>query len=347
MEDVPPTSPGSLAAQRAPPVASGHSTTAALLPTQSPTASVLPHQLHGAPSSNVFVTEFGMAQSSLGRGGPFYMNVMAAAVPHAGYQPPYGVAVQPQHGFYPLYPGASTPPQLFQSPQYAIHNIPVPNPAYYQQQGPTVSQYHPIQVYQPQSPPESSQTRQSGWYGQGQMSPASYAYPPTAVYYYPTNATFAAPVPPPPPPPQMPIHNTPVPPSVDPRTAPPPIAAGSSGHGLSYPTRRPPRPKTDIAEPDTMDSRQTVSRGPPRRPKQRGEWPPSQDDSDTSNTYIGIRICDLDRESAAPYRSNESCQPRLQRGTRAGIPLLDLEKQLRICELQGRADMHIGSTKAP
>jgi hypothetical protein len=242
-------------------------------PTQSPSASSAPLQLHGDIRSNAFVSQFDMTQSSANRQPSFSMDAMAAALPHVGYSAPYGPNQYSQHG---PYPGVTSPmpTQPLPHPQYGLQGAPAPNPPYYPQQGVPMLQYYPMPMYHAHPPCEPLQASQNVAYAQGQMpsntlSQASHG--PQPFHYYPTSPPFAAPTRP-----QPQISSWPTSPprrQVDPRTAPPPIVTGSSGRGIGYVNGRSPRSSTRIEESGAVDGSQGVVRGPPRKPKQRGQLP--------------------------------------------------------------------------
>lgn len=241
-------------------------------PTQSPTASGPPLQPHDASPNNAFVSQFDMTLSSANRHSSFSMDGMATALPHPGYSTPYHPGAQPQHGLYPVVTSAM-PTQLFQPVQYGIPGVAAAIPTYYPQQGLPMQQYYPMPMYHAHPPPQQPvQPRQNMVYAPGQMAPNVHPqapHGPQPVQYYPKNPVFATP-------PQVPPHVTrqhssaPQKP-VDPRTAPPPIVTGSSGRGLAHLDGRSPKPNTSTDGTDGVDGLQPVVRGPPRKPKQRGE----------------------------------------------------------------------------
>lgn len=268
MGDVPHTRPGPQDAQQAPAIASGHSTMPQ--PAQSPTASVPPHERHDASPSNAFISQFDMTQSPSNRQSSFSMGGMATALPHLGYSIPYHPGAQLQHGLYPVVT-AAMPAQLFQPAQYGVSGISAPVPAYYPQQGVPMQQYYPVPMYHAHPPPRQlAQPRQNMVYAPDQMARnirPQVSHGPPPVQYPPLHAAFATP--------QVSPHVqrqhslAPRKPA-DPRTAPPPIVTGSSGRGLTHSDGRTPRHNTNADGTDGVDGLQPV-RGPPRKPKQRGE----------------------------------------------------------------------------
>ena len=268
MGDVLHTNRGSQDVQQAPAIASGQSTMSP--PTQSPTASGPPHEPHDASPSNAFVSQLDMTQSPANRQSSFSMDGMATALPHPGYSIPYHTGAQPQHGLYPVVT-AAMPAQLFPPVQYGVPGVASPVPTYYPQQGLPMQQYYPVPMYHAHPPPQQPvQPRQNMAYAPGQMAPNIYpqAHGPPPVQYHSTNTAFATPRISP----HVPRQHSSAPRKpADPRTAPPPIVTGSSGRGLPHLDGRAPRPNISTDGTDGVDGLQPVVRGPPRKPKQRGE----------------------------------------------------------------------------
>lgn len=258
---------GSKDARQAPPIADGHSTMPP--PAQSPTASSPPPQLPGDVPNNAFISQFDITQSSANQQSSFNMNAMATALPHSGYNVPYGHGAQPQQV---LYPGATSPmsTQSLQPHQYGIQGFSNPNPQYYPQQGPPIQQYYPMPMYHTHPPPESLPARPTLIYAPGNVPsnvPTYVPHAPAAFHYYPT-ASFPAPARN-----QIRTSNQPALATrnpIDPRTAPPPIVTGSSGRGVGYVDGRSLRPNARTEESGFVEVNQGVVRGPPRKPKQRG-----------------------------------------------------------------------------
>ena len=265
MGDVPHKSRGSQDAQQTLAIVSGHSTMSH--PTQAPTASGPPHEPHDTSPRNAFVSQFDMTQSPANRQSSFSMDGMATALLHPGYSIPYHPGAQPQHGPYPVVT-AAMPAQLFQLAQYGVPGVAAPVPTYYPQQGLPMQQYYPVPMYHAHPPPQQPvQPRQSMVYAPGQMAPNIYpqAHGPPPVRYHTAFATPRVS-------PHVPRQHSSVPRKpADPRTAPPPIVTGSSGRGLTHLDGRAPRPNTSTDGTDGVDEIQPIVRGPPRKPKQRGE----------------------------------------------------------------------------
>lgn len=269
MGDAPPENRGSQDAQQAPLIARGDS--AMSPPAQSTTASGSPPlQLQGEPPSNAFVSQFDMTQPSRNRHSSFNMDPMAAALHHVEYGAPYGPGLQPQQGPDPGVT-AAMPAQVV-PPQHGLHGMSVPRPPYYPQQGSPMQQYYSIPMYHGHPPSWPLQGRQSVVYAHGQMPPSTHPQAPQGqppFSYYPTSQYFATPTRP-----QSQMSNLPGPlprTQVDPRTAPPPIATGSNGRGTGHVHGRSPKPRTKVEEQASVDGNQSVVRGPPRKPKQRGQ----------------------------------------------------------------------------
>lgn len=240
-------------------------------PAQSTTASGSPPlQLQGEPPSNAFVSQFDMTQPSRNRHSSFNMDPMAAALHHVEYGAPYGPGLQPQQGPDPGVT-AAMPAQVV-PPQHGLHGMSVPRPPYYPQQGSPMQQYYSIPMYHGHPPSWPLQGRQSVVYAHGQMPPSTHPQAPQGqppFSYYPTSQYFATPTRP-----QSQMSNLPGPlprTQVDPRTAPPPIATGSNGRGTGHVHGRSPKPRTKVEEQASVDGNQSVVRGPPRKPKQRGQ----------------------------------------------------------------------------
>lgn len=136
-----------------------------------------------------------------------------------------------------------------------------------------MQQYYPVPMYDAHPPPrQPAQPRQNMVYVPGQMAPnirpqASQGPPP--VHYPPLHAAFATP--------QVSPHVQRQHSSASrklagPRTAPPPVVTGSNGRGLAHSDGGALRHNTNNDGTDGADGLQPV-RGPPRKPKQRGEQP--------------------------------------------------------------------------
>lgn len=271
MGDAPSADRGPQDAQKVPPIANGHSTMSS--PTQPPSASSPPLQSHDDPRSNAFVSQFDMTQSSANRQSSFSMDTMAAALPQVGYNAPYCPSQYSQQG---PYPGVTSPvpAQPLPHPQYGLQGAPAINPPYYQQQGAPMQQYYPTPMYHAHPQPEPLQASQNVVYAQGQMPSTTLPQPPHGpqpFHYYPAGPPFGASTRH-----QPQISNWPASPprrQVDPRTAPPPIVTGSSGRGIGYVDGRSPRSNTKTEESSSVNGNQGMVRGPPRKPKQRGQFP--------------------------------------------------------------------------
>ena len=242
---------------------------------QPPTASSPPHQLHGDTRSDAFVSQFDMTKSSAAnQQSSFDMNAMATALPHVVYNTSYGPGPQAQQMPYPGV-ASSMPAQQYPQPQYGVQGVPVQNPQYYLQQGYPMQQYYSVPMYHAHPPSEPPQARQNMVYAQGW--PSTHSQPPDGsqqYQYYPASSSFSTSGQP-----QPRTSNWSASPprkQVDPRTAPPSIVTGSSGRGVGWADGRSPRANSNaskrVEESSPADENGGVVRGPPRKPKQRGQY---------------------------------------------------------------------------
>lgn len=224
-----------------------------------------------------------MAQSSANRATAFNMSSLGPALPHVGYAPTYGLGGQPT--FSPA-PGATMATQMQHAPQYAVQ---LPTQAFYPQQAPAVQPYYSMPVYQTHPVVGSTHPRPSIVFHQaqvaasphhqaGQMQPTVYYYPAATPYPAPSHSVSH-------PPRQYPAYPTT---PIDSRMVPPPIAAGSGPQVLTTARQEVlPQERHMGGEPEMVDGRQAVVRGPPRKPKQRGLIP---NNLIASNVYSRVEL---------------------------------------------------------
>lgn len=92
----------------------------------------------------------------------------------------------------------------------------------------------------------------------------------------------------------------------------------------------------------SSDNRQNIVRGPPRKPRQSGEYRALSDKlkSLIEKANMENRARYLDWQSPTSNRPDESRPPRLQGSRWLGVAIPHIQEQLRLRKLQGRSKLH-------